>query len=467
MEDDSQKVVKFATDCIDRLCANVGSTVMLKYLSDCVAQLMKTGEWKKMFASFMALSQVGEYMEDVEEIRPIVQLLRNNAAHPEPRVRYAVMHCLGQISDDFAPKFQEMYHAEVIPVLIERMDDPCPRVVGHACASATNFLENCHEAHLKPHMDLLYKKVTGIIDRASSYVKENALSALSALSVGAPELFKPYYESTMEVLLKILVEINNPIYKRLRGNSIECISIISQQVGVERFLPFADRLIQAMINIQDHHLEKEEDPQRNFILLAWPRITEVLKEKFDHYIPQVAPSIIKVCIAVAESIPKEDEITADSATTDEEDKKKKEEYHTFFDDECNNALGAIGSFMEDCPASMAPYIEQVYKVVTPLLDYLTNEEVRTTAAECLPLMAECLKKHPTLHDRLPIFAKELISKLWAVMDDETEPEVLIKQATAMQDLVEASGDIFGSADLEMMYSKCIDHLKRSDEKKDD
>ena len=54
MEDDSQRVVKFSTDCIDRLCANVGSQTMLKYLSDCVAQLIKTGEWKKLFASFMA-----------------------------------------------------------------------------------------------------------------------------------------------------------------------------------------------------------------------------------------------------------------------------------------------------------------------------------------------------------------------------------------------------------------------------
>ena len=239
---------------------------------------------------------------------------------------------------------------------MERMDDPVPRVVGHACASSTNFLENCDEAHLKPHIDQLYKKITGIIDKASSFVKENALSALSALSVGAPELFTPYYEVTMQVLLKILVQINDPIYKRLRGNSIECISIISQQVGIERFMPFADQLISSMINIQDHHLEKDEDPQRNFILQAWPRITEVMKGHFDGYMDKVVPSIIKVCINVIESIPKE-EATNDSNTNDEEEAKKKEEYHTFYDDECNNALTAISCFMEDCPAAMAPFIE--------------------------------------------------------------------------------------------------------------
>lgn len=466
MADDSQKIVKFATDCIDRLCANVGSKIMLKYLSDCVAQLLKTGEWKKMFASFMALSQVGEYMEDVEEIRPIIQTLKMNANHPEPRVRYSVLHCIGQISDDFAPKFQEVYHEDILPLLLERMDDPVPRVVAHACASSTNFLENCQDKHLQPHIDALYKKITAIIDGSTSYVKENALSALSALSVGAPDLFTPYYNVTMEVLLKILVQVNDPIYKRLRGNSIECISIISQHVGMESFMPYADRLIQAMINIQDHHLSKDEDPQRNFILLAWPRITEVMKGHFDNYIPLVVPSIIKVCVDVADSIPKEEAITVDSvSTTDKEDKKKDDNYHTYIDDECNNALAAIACFMEDCPAPMAPFIEQVYKVVMPLLDFLTNEEVRTTASECLPAMIQCLKHNPQYVSKLPEFAKDLITRLWVVMDDETEPEILIKQATAMQEIIEGAGDIMSPPELDSMFQKCMEHLKRSDERK--
>jgi hypothetical protein len=330
---------------------------------------------------------------------------------------------------------------------------------------ATNFLENCQEKHLQPHIETLYSRITTIIDSSSSYVKENALSALSALSVGAPDLFTPYYDITMEVLLKILVQVNDPIYKRLRGNSIECISIISQHVGMEAFMPFADRLVQAMINIQDHHLAKDDDPQRNFILLAWPRITETMKGKFDTYIPLVVPSIIKVCVDVAESIPKEEAITADSMSTNDKDDKKKEDYHTYIDDECNNALSAIACFMEDCPGPMAPFIEQVYKVVMPLMDYLTNEEVRTTAAECLPAMIQCLKHNPQYVSKLPEFGKDLITRLWTVMDDETEPEILIKQATAMQEIIEAAGDIMNGAELDSMFQKCMEHLKRSDERK--
>lgn len=466
MEDDSQKVVSFATDCIDRLCSSVGDKVMLKYLGDCVARLLETGEWKKVFASFMALSQVGEYMEDVDEIKPIVIKLIEHSSHPEPRVRYAVMHCLGQVSDDFAPKFQEFYHDKVLPIFLKAMDDSVPRVVAHACASATNFIENCQQPHIQPLFDAFYTKLYSIIDLASSFVKENALSALSALSVGAPELFTPYYDNTMETLLKILNQINAPAFKRLRGNAIECISIMTQEVGLEKFEKFAEIMVSSMINIQDHHLDKEEDPQRNFILLAWPRISNVLKGHFDQFIPRVVPSVLAVCKAVAEQSP-EKAIESFNMGQEKEEDDKRDDYHTFVDDECTNALNTIASFMEDCPAAMAPFIEDVYKIVTPLMAYETNEDVRTTAAECLPAMVICIKGNPQFASKLAELAKEFMSRLWQSMDEENHAEVLIKQATSMQEVIETAGDILSPEELDAMYNKCMEHLKKSDDRKKD
>jgi hypothetical protein len=464
-EDEGQKIVKFSTDCIDRLCANVGSELMLKNLGDCVGQLLKTGEWKKVFASFMALSQVGEYMENIEELKPILELLKANANHAEPRVRHAVCHCLGQISDDFAPKFQDEYHTVVIPLLMARLDDPVPRVMGHACASLTNFLENCKDAYLVGCFDQLYTKVTQIIDKASSYVKENALGTLSAMSVGAPDLFIKYFDPTMEVLLKILVEINQEVYKRLRGNSIECISIITQQVGKDRFLPYADRLIAAMINIQTHHLKSDSDPQTNFILLAWPRISSVLKEDFNKYIPNVVPSLLQICVDIVKKGNLEEPQPVTPQADENSEDEKADQIHTYLEDECLNALASIQNIMEDCSPAMAPYIETVYNVVVPLLDYLSNEEIRMSASEALPLMIKCLKTNENFAGLIPKIAKDLITKLWNAMDEETEPEMLIKQATSMQELIEASGSILDPSELDLMFNKCVEHLQRSDERK--
>lgn len=43
----------------------------------------------------MALSQVGEYIEDINEVKPIVELVLTYSSNPNPKIRYAVCHCIG------------------------------------------------------------------------------------------------------------------------------------------------------------------------------------------------------------------------------------------------------------------------------------------------------------------------------------------------------------------------------------
>ena len=38
--------------------------------------------------------------------------------HENPKIRYAALHCIGQISDDMPENFQKAFHAEVMPALI-------------------------------------------------------------------------------------------------------------------------------------------------------------------------------------------------------------------------------------------------------------------------------------------------------------------------------------------------------------
>lgn len=43
----------------------------------------------------MALSQVGEYIEDVEKVKPIIDLVLKYYNHENPRIRHSVCHCIG------------------------------------------------------------------------------------------------------------------------------------------------------------------------------------------------------------------------------------------------------------------------------------------------------------------------------------------------------------------------------------
>lgn len=43
----------------------------------------------------MALSQVGEYLEDTTHIDPMIPIILENLNHQVPKVRFAALHCIG------------------------------------------------------------------------------------------------------------------------------------------------------------------------------------------------------------------------------------------------------------------------------------------------------------------------------------------------------------------------------------
>ena len=73
---------------------------------------------------------------------------------PHPRVRYAACNAVGQLAYDFAPGFQETFHAESIGGLLLAMRDAdCIRVRIHAGAAMVNFCENASKDRLEPYID--------------------------------------------------------------------------------------------------------------------------------------------------------------------------------------------------------------------------------------------------------------------------------------------------------------------------
>ena len=52
----------------------------------------------------MALSQVGEYIDDIQEVAPIVNLVLSIHKDANPKIRYSICHCIGQISEEMKPE---------------------------------------------------------------------------------------------------------------------------------------------------------------------------------------------------------------------------------------------------------------------------------------------------------------------------------------------------------------------------
>ena len=207
-------------------------------------------------------------MDTPEKLAMMIPVVVQHCTHPNPKIRYASLHCIGQVADDMAETFQEAYHAEILPVLINCLDDQVPRVASHACAALTNFMEGANKEIVLPHLQVLAQKLVLLIRNGISLVKENAATALASTVEQAKEAFVPYFQETLQLLIGVLSEFHQKEYKQFRGLVIEAITIICAAVGEESFMSVAHDLIGVLVNIQNTQLE-QKDAQRVYLLSAW------------------------------------------------------------------------------------------------------------------------------------------------------------------------------------------------------
>lgn len=85
----------------------------------------------------------------------MVPVLCQHCTHPNPKIRYASLHAIGQIADDMPEEFQKNYHTQVLPVIIQTLDDPVARVQSHACAALTNFMEGANQEIVLPYLQVI------------------------------------------------------------------------------------------------------------------------------------------------------------------------------------------------------------------------------------------------------------------------------------------------------------------------
>ena len=125
----------------------------------------------------------------MEHISSIIEMIMGYFGSDNPMLRYASCHAIGQISDDMQPKFQENYGDALYPRIIALLQDPIPRVVSHAAACLTNFLEGMKLDKAALHLDKLMEMLIHHSNTSSSLVKESCLSTISSVA----ELSKSHF----------------------------------------------------------------------------------------------------------------------------------------------------------------------------------------------------------------------------------------------------------------------------------
>jgi hypothetical protein len=149
---------------IDRLAQAIKGAKIGPLVTPLISSFVIKEDWKFRHAALFALGQVGEELK-FEQI-PFGDIT-NYVRDPHPRVRYAALHCLGQLASDFSPRVQQLHHKLLIPACLRPLGDEV-----HTFRLLVECLQ--HTIHVRPTrasrrtLQLLYLTLSTTALRISS-----------------------------------------------------------------------------------------------------------------------------------------------------------------------------------------------------------------------------------------------------------------------------------------------------------
>lgn len=470
---DDEGRAKFGMNVIDQIIAIIGQKKILPIFSGMVQEMMGCSDWRFRFVGLMSLSQIGEHVTDVNDVAPIIELAIKFLNDNHPKIRYAACHLIGQIADDLQPSFQIKFHSQVLPALLNKYSEEVPRVLSHVLAATLNFVNGLPKDLLKGYIETILNATLPLVQKGISIVRENAVATFSAVAEAAEELYQPYFERSVPIIYEIMKTSNQPMYRKLRGLCIECITLMCESVGKDYFKKYANEIIELMIQIQKYDVVFDtKDPLIAYLCSGWQRICTVLDDEFVPYLQSVIPPLFKLVEHVLEhpSIPleqDEEEISLSSMVEEKENIKKKK--NTVDLEEVEVAMNMVFFFITKLKKSYIDFVEVTVKVVEIAIQFNYCEKVRTLAATCMPALIAVVKEstHPKKQELKISLSHAFIEALWKAVSTENDPEHMSLQLGFMGDILFACDNFMTKDQVDKFSELILKSLKKSDLRKNE
>ncbi|KAF8395944.1 hypothetical protein HHK36_019900 [Tetracentron sinense] len=320
-------------ECLDRLSISLGGNTIVPVASELLPTYMAAPEWQKHHAALITLAQIAEGCSKVmiKNLEQVVSMVLNSFQDPHPRVRWAAINAIGQLSTDLGPELQVQYHQQVLPALAAAMDDfQNPRVQAHAASAVLNFSENCTPDILLAYLDGIVSKLLVLLQNGKQMVQEGALTALASVADSSQEHFQKYYDAVMPYLKAILVNATDKSNRMLRAKSMECISLVGMAVGKDKFRDDAKQVMEVLMSLQGSQMETD-DPTTSYMLQAWARLCKCLGQDFLPYMSVVMPPLLQ-------SAQLKPDVTITSADSDDDIDESDDERWAFVSRSLLNSL---------------------------------------------------------------------------------------------------------------------------------
>ncbi|WOL08869.1 importin-5 [Canna indica] len=468
-----------AQECLDRLSIALGGNTIVPVASELLPAYLAAPEWQKHHAALITLAQIAEGCSKVmiKNLEQVVNMVLNSFQDPHPRVRWAAINAIGQLSTDLGPELQVQYHQRVLPALALAMDDfQNPRVQAmlifyfmqaHAASAVLNFCENCTPDILAPYLDGIISKLLVLLQNGKQMVQEGALTALASVADSSQENFQKYYDAVMPYLKVILVNANDKSNRMLRAKAMECISLVGMAVGKEKFRDDAKQVMEVLMSLQGSQMETD-DPTTSYMLQAWARLCKCLGQDFLPYMSVVMPPLLQ-------SAQLKPDVTVTSADSDDDIEDSDDEsietitlgdkrigIRTSVLEEKATACNMLCCYADELKEGFYPWIDQVAPTMVPLLKFYFHEEVRKAAVSAMPELLRSAKlavEKGLAQGRDESYIKQLshyiIPAMVEALQREPETEICASMLDSLNECLELAGTLL----TEEQVRSIVDQIK--------
>ncbi|XP_068337995.1 uncharacterized protein [Pyrus communis] len=467
-------------ECLDRLAISLGGNTIVPVASEQLPTYLAAPEWQKHQAALIALAQIAEGCGKVmiKNLEQVVAMVLNSFQDPHPRVRWAAINAIGQLSTDLGPDLQVQYHQRVLPALAAAMDDfQNPRVQAHAASALLNFSENCTPDILTPYLDGVVSKLLVLLQNGKQMVQEGALTALASVADSSQEHFQKYYDAVMPYLKAILVNATDKSNRMLRAKSMECISLVGMAVGKDKFRDDAKQVMEVLMALQGSGMEAD-DPTTSYMLQAWARLCKCLGQDFLPYMSVVMPPLLQsaqlkpdVTITSADDnsdIDDSDDESIETITLGD----KRIGIKTSVLEEKATACNMLCCYADELKEGFFPWIDQVAPTLVPLLKFYFHDEVRKAAVSAMPellLSAKLAIEKGQAQGRNETYIKQLsdyiVPALVEALHKEPDTEICANILDALNECLQIAGPLLDESQVRSIVEEIKQVITASSSRK--
>ena len=468
-----EKKLDLSTSLLTRLFDVVDEDKLLKLTSDNIVQLINHSndtDWKYKYIAYITVAEIAANIKKLSSIEKLISMIITDLFSPNIKVQYSCLYCIAELSDAHNPDFQNQYHKEIVPKVIQLLNESKSlRIQLEVCDALEMFVEhmtdNDASIYLQSSLDALFNVFLKSETECPPSLKQGIIGVVQEFIHASEDEFIKYSEKCLQILLEYLSKIlTNNINGNLVGPLMEVISEIGP-LCPDLFKKYLITIVNTLIQI-NQKMPDFKGNIANYLLSTWEKLIPSLKESNKEKIPEIVTSLIQLLEKPPEmSISSNPEVKIDvneffADKKEEKEEDKKVELKTSETEEFTTFVETLNSFLSQCPELYnLDIIQNLYNITKKLIKY-PNNDIKSEIAKVYPNCIEILLKINSSKDIIKNTANTYIADILSQLSQESDYSVIISFLDSIRDIIKSMKEFLTTKEINELSKEIFTLFKR-------